>query len=146
MVTEAIKSVATIIFRGDEVLMVRSGIASDHPLGICGLPAGKVEVEKGETWEEAAVRECEEETGITPRKLIKLPTFYDANLARKDGISRHYCCWSFYAPEYEGKLRSTDEAEPFWWKISELNKLSLVNNVDKMIAEADVERKSGQIK
>lgn len=138
MAQDAIKSVTTIIFRGDEVLLVRNGVSSDHPTGKYGLPAGRVD--EGETWEEAAVRECFEESGLRPKKLIKLPTFYEADLERKDG-KKHFVCWSFYCPEYTGELITTDEAEPVWVKISKIDELDLVINVDKMIAEAEIERK-----
>ena len=68
---QAIKSVATIIFKGDEVLLVRNGVNSEHPTGKFGLPAGRVE--NGESWEEAAKRECYEESGLMPLKMVKLP-------------------------------------------------------------------------
>lgn len=65
MTEEAIKSVTTIIFRDDEVLLIRNGVSSDHPTGKYGLPAGRVD--DGETWEEAATRECFEESGLRPK-------------------------------------------------------------------------------
>lgn len=40
------------------------------------LPAGGVE--PGETGEEAAVRECEEEIGVIPRTIERLPGFFPA--------------------------------------------------------------------
>lgn len=61
-------------------------------------------------------------------------------MERKEG-KKHFVCWSFYCPEYEGELKSTDETEPFWIKINKINQLNLVVNVDKMVAEADRERK-----
>ena len=73
--------------------------------------------------------------------MIRLPTFYEADLERKDGPPKHFCCWSFYCPEYEGELKATDETEPVWVKINKIGELNLVVNVDKMVAEADIERK-----
>lgn len=133
---EGIKSVTVIIFNKDKVLLVKNGPSSNHPTGLYGLPAGRVEPD--ETCEEAAVRECTEESGLKPKKLIKLPTFYEANLARKDGVPQKFVCWSFYCPEFEGELKSTDETEPLWVNISEVSKLPLVTNVDKMINEAKI--------
>jgi ADP-ribose pyrophosphatase YjhB (NUDIX family) len=138
---EAIKSVAVVIFRGDEVLLVRNGPSSDHPTGKYGLPAGKVKVEVEESWEEAAIRECEEESGLKPERLVKLPTFYEAELERKDGPPRLFCCWSYYCPEYRGELKGSSDAEPIWVRISEIKELPLTVNVDRMIAEADLERR-----
>lgn len=133
-IVDPIKSVAVIIFLKDNVLLVKNGVSSDHPTGIYGLPAGKVDF--SETWEEAATRECFEESGLKPKKMIKLPTFYEADLERKDGSLRKFCCWSFYCSEYEGELKATDETEPVWVKLSEFKKLPLVINVDRMVEEA----------
>ena len=128
------KGVAVIIFRNDEVLLVKNGISSNHPTGVYGLPAGTLE--EGESWEQAAVRECREESGLTPLKLIKLPTFYEADLPRSDGSFKSFCAWTYYCPEYTGQLKGSDEAEPEWVKIENIGKYHLVINVDKMIAEA----------
>lgn len=136
---EVTKSVAVVIFRKDEVLLVRNGVDSGFPNGMCDLPAGRIE--SGENWEEAATRECFEETGLTPKKLIRLPTFYEAEIPRKNGQKIKACLWSFYCPEYEGELRATSETEPMWVKISKLKELPLVINVDKMIEEALTIRK-----
>jgi ADP-ribose pyrophosphatase YjhB (NUDIX family) len=133
-IAKSIASVTVVVIEDGKVLLVRNGNSSDHPTGIYGLPAGKVD--DGETWEEAAARECFEESGIRPIKLIKLPTFYEADIQRKDGSLKKFCCWSFYCPEYEGELRKTDETEPIWVELTEINKLPLVVNVDKMIGEA----------
>ncbi|MFA5895133.1 MAG: NUDIX hydrolase [Candidatus Shapirobacteria bacterium] len=131
---EPIKSVTVVILDGDKVLLVKNGESSDHPTGVYGLPAGKVD--EGETWEGAAIRECEEESGLKPTKLMKMPTFYEAELPRKDGSTKKFCCWSYLCTKYEGKLRSTTETTPEWINISELKKLPLVVNVFQMVTEA----------
>ncbi|MFA5895108.1 MAG: NUDIX hydrolase [Candidatus Shapirobacteria bacterium] len=143
-VVEPIKSVTVVIFKGDEVLLVKNGDSSDHPTGVYGLPAGKVD--EGETWEEAAIRECEEESGLKPTKLIKMPTFFEAELPRKDGLKKRFCCWSFYCPEYEGVLKSTDETEPLWVKIDEIGRLPMVVNVSQMITEAWEEKEKEKLR
>lgn len=139
-----IKSVTVVIFDKDKVLLVRNGIASDHPTGVYGLPAGKVE--DGESWEEAAKRECREESGLTPTKLIKLPTFYEADLPRKDGTTKKFVCWSFYCPEYTGKLTSTEESVPVWVDVKDVGNLPLVVNVSLMINEAWEEMKKDKLR
>ena len=141
---EPIKSVTVVIFDKDKVLVVKNGASSDHPTGIYGLPAGKVE--EGETWEAAAERECEEESGLKPIKLVKLPTFYEADLPRKDGTIKRFSCWSFYCPEYVGELRPTDETEPEWVDVKEVGKLPLVANVSLMITEAWEEMKKDKLR
>lgn len=128
------KTVTTVIFNNNKVLLVKNIGNSNHPDGIYGLPAGRVE--SGETWKQAAKRECSEESGIIPLKLIKLPTFYVANLKRKSGKIEKFCCWSFYCPKFEGQVKSSDETLPEWVELSEVKKLPLIANVDKMIDEA----------
>lgn len=141
---EPIKSVTVIIFDGDKVLLVKNGVSSDHPTGVYGLPAGKVE--NDESWESAARRECLEESGLTPLKLVKLPTFYEADLPRKDGTIKRFCCWSFLAVGYEGELKTTAETEPIWVSMGEVADLPLVVNVSKMIAEAWVESQKDKLR
>ena len=57
---QPIVGVGGIVFKGDEVLLVRRG--KEPALGEWSLPGGAVEV--GETLEEALHRELQEETGI----------------------------------------------------------------------------------
>lgn len=79
-----------------------------------GLGAGKVNgpggrLEPGETTVEGAIRETQEEVGITPLNLEKKGELHFQFL---DGYSLH--CTVFIARGYEGTLRETDEADPFW--------------------------------
>eukprot|EP00035_Acanthoeca_spectabilis_P031661 m.15192 g.15192 ORF g.15192 m.15192 type:complete len:178 (-) comp4887_c0_seq1:67-600(-) len=75
---------------------------------------GKVEI--GETIAEAAVREMQEESGLTVENasLRGILTFH----MRGDGnqLEVHV----FHASEYHGELVENDEMEPFWVKESEI--------------------------
>ena len=78
-----------------------------------GLGAGKVNgpggrIEKGETPEEAAVRECREEIGVTP---LSLSLGAELSFIFKDGYSLFG--YAFTADGYTGTLIETDEAKPF---------------------------------
>ncbi len=130
-----IKSVTVVAFRDDEVLLIKSSDTSGHANGIYGLPAGRLE--GGETYVQGAVREFNEESGLETRieYLIKMPTFYEAELERKDGLKK-FCAWSYYCTKYWGEIKASDEGEPLWIKIDEVKNLHLQINVDKMIAEA----------
>jgi 8-oxo-dGTP diphosphatase len=85
-----------------------------------GLGAGKIngpggKLEKGETAHDAAVREVREEIGVTPLDLE------DRGVLRfqfVDGYSLH--CAVFVARDYQGELRETDEATPFWVAVGEV--------------------------
>ena len=137
-----IKSVTTVAFKNNPdnpndrmVLLVQNGADSGHPTGIYGLPAGKVDPD--ESWETAAARELLEESGLVAKQLIKLPTFYEAILERKNGGKQPFCCWSFYCSEYSGELRGANgETEPVWIPLSQVEKLPLIINVLAMIIEA----------
>ena len=78
-----------------------------------GLGAGKINapggrIEKGETPEEAAVRECIEEIGLTP---LNIKRGAELSFIFKDGYSLFG--YVFFTDSYEGRLIETDEAEPF---------------------------------
>ncbi len=60
-----VPAVGAIVFRGDEVLLVKRG--SEPNRGLWSVPGGALET--GETVEEAAVRETVEETGVAVRPL-----------------------------------------------------------------------------
>ena len=79
-----------------------------------GLGKGKVNgpgghIEQGETPLMAAIRETQEEVGLTPLTPKHCGTLQFAFL---NGYTER--CEVFQAEAYEGTLRETDEAEPFW--------------------------------
>lgn len=96
------------IFRGEEVLLIRKKR---------GLGAGKIngpggKIDPGETPEQCAVREVEEELGVTARDIT------DAGLLRfqfADGLG--LLCHVFRADAFTGTAVETDEAIPLWTKL-----------------------------
>lgn len=104
-------AVITYIFSEDKVLLINKKR---------GLGAGKVNapgghIEEGETPLEAAVRETEEETGLTPinpRQVGKL-FFQFTNGLKMEGTV-------FIADGCLGEAVETDEADPFWIHIDEI--------------------------
>lgn len=79
-----------------------------------GLGGGKINgpggrLEPGETIFQGAVRETQEEVGLTPLRLEKRGELHFQFL---DGYSLF--CTVFSAYGFEGKLIETDEADPFW--------------------------------
>jgi len=79
-----------------------------------GLGAGKVNgpggrIEPGETAEQAAIRETQEEIGITPDSVEWAG---ELHFQFRDGYSLH--CSVYRADTWHGELRETDEAKPFW--------------------------------
>lgn len=75
--------------------------------GKYNAPGGRVE--KGETLEQAAIRETQEEVGLTP---IGLAPAGRLDFAFTDGYSLQ--AHVFTATDATGTLTETDEAIPFW--------------------------------
>ena len=96
------------IFRGDEVLLIRKKR---------GLGAGKIngpggKIDPGETPEQCAIREVEEELGVTASDIT------DAGLLRfqfTDGLG--LLCHVFRADSFTGTAVETPEAIPLWTKL-----------------------------
>jgi len=85
-----------------------------------GLGAGKVNapgghIEEGETPEQAAVRECREEVGLTPKGLELKGKLYFQFL---DGLTMEG--FVFTANSFTGTMVETDEADPFWCAIDKI--------------------------
>ncbi len=105
------EAVITYIFSGDSLLLMHKKR---------GLGAGKVNapgghIEPGETPLEAAVRETEEEVGLTPLELEEVGSLYFefTNGLKMKGIV-------YKSTLFEGVLTESDEADPFWIKIKEI--------------------------
>jgi 8-oxo-dGTP diphosphatase len=99
--------VATLVYviDRDRMLLIRK--KRGHGQGKVNGPGGKVE--PGETPLGCALRECEEETGITPLALepmIEL-RFQDSEDVPMLGLA-------FRALRFSGTPRETAEAAPFW--------------------------------
>ncbi len=104
-------AVITYILKGSEVLLIRKKT---------GLGAGKVNapgghIEEGETPEEAAIREIEEEVGLKAENLKysgELFFHFTDGLKLKGTV--------FLSKRFSGTPIETDEADPFWCPISEI--------------------------
>lgn len=99
------------IIRDGEILLIRKKR---------GLGAGKINgpggrLEKGETAEQAAVREVQEELGVTPLDLKHLGELHFHFL---DGYRLHVAV--FTAGGCEGTAIETDEATPLWTPVNQI--------------------------
>lgn len=104
-------AVLCFIERDDEFLLIhkKRGLGK----GKINAPGGRID--PGETAIEAAVRECQEEVGMTPSDLSYVT---ELNFIFTDGYSlRGYVYW---AKAFTGTPTETDEADPFWCKKSEM--------------------------
>lgn len=104
-------AVITYIFREDRVLLIHKKR---------GLGAGKVNapgghIEPGETADQAAVRESQEEVGITPIDPEERGKLY---FQFTDGLKMEGTV--FRADSHEGTETESDEADPFWVSIADI--------------------------
>jgi len=104
-------AVSVFVRRPGELLLIhkKRGLGT----GKVTAPGGRLEA--GESWRQAAVRETQEETGLTPLNLdlaADLAFQFTTGYALRVGV--------FWADGAEGRLTVTDEADPFWHPASQL--------------------------
>lgn len=103
--------IGCIVFRGEEVLLVRRGKAPR--LGYWSLPGGAQHL--GETAEHAARRELREEAGIEVGPLA-LAIVVDAITPDAEGRAQyHYTIIDFAAQWLSGEARAGDDAAEVRW-------------------------------
>ena len=104
---------ATLLFvrRGDELLLIRKkrGLGA----GKINAPGGRIE--PGETPAACAVREVEEELGVTARGVEERG---ELSFQFVDGLALHVRV--FVATEFSGVPTETDEAIPLWTPVSDI--------------------------
>jgi ADP-ribose pyrophosphatase YjhB (NUDIX family) len=103
--------VGAVVFRGDDVLLVRSAKGSRQ--GQWGLPGGAQHV--GETVFEAAVREVREETGI---EVAPVEVITAVDSIRRDASGRpryHYTLVDVHAEWRAGEPVPGDDADRAEW-------------------------------
>ncbi len=105
------KAVLCFIQEGSKALLIhkKRGLGQ----GKVNAPGGRIE--PGETPLEAAIRETQEEVGLTPFNLIEVGQLH---FKFTDGYSLHGTV--FWSHEYEGTPIETDEADPFWCEIDKI--------------------------
>lgn len=108
-----ITNLCYIINDKNEVLLImkKRGVGE----GKWNAPGGKVR--KGESLEQAAIREIFEETGIKVSNLVS-KGFLEFIAGDKPEIESR--CHIFIAREFSGELIESEEAQPKWFSISSL--------------------------
>jgi ADP-ribose pyrophosphatase len=99
-----------------------------HAIGkwIWELPAGSLD--PGEAARRAAPRECEEEIGLTPRRLTRLGAFYPTP-GFCDEVMIFYRCQDLVTPRRAAAQDDDEQLEP---------KTFTLSVVDRMIARGDI--------
>jgi 8-oxo-dGTP diphosphatase len=99
------------VFRDDEILLInkKTGLGKGKVNG----PGGKVD--RGETPEVAAIRECQEELDIT---VSNLEYCGEHRFQFVDGYSIHV--WVYRTRDFEGTPTESREAEPLWTRLDRI--------------------------
>lgn len=105
-------TVGVLVIKNGKVL---TGVRKSdfHPFTICGAGG---HIEEGETPEQAAIRETQEEFGITPTELY--PLTVRTGLAEEYGVPAYFLC-----TEYDGEPRCDDHSEMVAPQMSDLGQL-----------------------
>ncbi len=107
----------TLLFllKDDEVLlaMKKRGFGAGLYNGVGG------KLDPGETIEQAAVRECQEEVTVTPRNIQKVAELNFVFAESKPPQPDMYVT-TFIATEWDGEPTETEEMSPKWFKLAEI--------------------------
>ncbi len=131
-----VPAVGILVFKDEDVLLVRHKEISGFLTGVYGLPSGRIEA--GEREIDAAIRELEEETGLRSREeeLIEYSNnFYRALLERKGGKVIDSTWRVFIAKQFHGELRESEETAPEWVRIADLGQYNLIPNVHRAVQD-----------
>ena len=116
-----------------EVLLIRRGRAP--MLGAWGLPGGAQEL--GETAEEAARRELQEETGLTVGRLILAGTVDSIDRDPQGRVRYHYTILDFAGLWQGGEPEAlSDAADVTWADLQDLGRYDLWSEAHRIIALA----------
>lgn len=106
----------TLLFlqKEDEILlaMKKRGFGAGRWNGVGG------KLDDGETIEQATIRECQEEIGVTPQEFHKVAEldFYGGSTEEAWNMFVH----AYICTEWEGEPHETEEMAPKWYKIDEI--------------------------
>ncbi|HSX04911.1 MAG TPA: 8-oxo-dGTP diphosphatase [Candidatus Saccharimonadales bacterium] len=108
--------VTTLVFlrRGNELLLAMK--KRGHGQGHWNGAGGKVAA--GETFEQAMIRECQEEIGVTPVEYQKTAelSFYEPHGNEPSEVIAHaYLCSS-----WQGEPTESEEMEPRWFALDDI--------------------------
>lgn len=113
-----------MIYDDDGNVLVQDRRDSDW--GGVTFPGGHVE--KGESFTDAVIREVYEETGLT----IETPQICGIKQWPEDDGSR-YIVLFYKTSHFAGELKSSEEGEVYWTKLSRLKELPLARGMELML-------------
>jgi 8-oxo-dGTP diphosphatase len=120
-----ILAASACVRRGDDVLLIQRG--KEPGMGKWAFPGGKVKW--GETSAQAALRELEEEAGITATigPMIGLYEVIQSDI--------HFAIACYFASNPQGQLvASSDAADARWVNMNAIDQLPLASNIAHAVA------------
>ena len=128
-----IVGVGAVVFRGNQVLLIRRG--KPPRMGDWSLPGGMQEI--GETVFEAAVREVQEETGVTICDIAQIDVVDSITLDDDARVQFHYTLIDGVAKWRSGEpAGGTDAMHAEFVSLDEASKLVLWRETHRIIAKA----------
>ena len=121
-----IKVSAAIILDGRRVLLAKRP-SNKHQGGKWEFPGGKIE--EYESAEEALIRECREEIGITPLNLKLFDT------VEFDYPEKKVCLYFFWVRKFSGAPTGIEGQEVSWFGLDELEQLNFPEANLKIVSE-----------
>lgn len=105
-----------LLIKDNQILlaMKKRGFGKDKWNGVGGKP------NPGENIEETAIRETQEEIGVTPKALkrVAILNFYFPKDLEKQGWNQQVCV--YLVEEWEGEPVETEEMRPSWFHFNEI--------------------------
>ena len=129
-------AVIAVVLHGGQALLVRR--ANPPDAGLWGFPGGKIEF--GETVAEAAIRELQEETGVTGEAQDVITTLDILVPSGDGGIRQHYILIAVRCRWLSGTPAAADDAlEARWFPLADLDPamLPMSADVDVIARRAD---------
>ena len=109
---------ATLLFllRDNQILlaMKKRGFGA----GLYNGVGGKIDV--GETIEQAAIRECQEEIGVTPKNLQKVADLFFTFTNEAKETQQDMKVTAFVSREWDGQPTETEEMAPKWFNLVDI--------------------------
>ena len=131
--------VGIVVFHQQKVLLIRRGKPPRQ--GEWSIPGGKQKL--GETLQQAARREVQEETGLKLGPLMLVDVVDSIFKDSQKQIQYHYSLIEWTGEFVSGELNAADDAsDAEWFELSEIKNQGLWEKTVEIINKADMIRKS----
>lgn len=134
-------AVGVVVVKDNKILLIQR--AKPPKTHSWSIPGGAQEL--GETIQQAAIREVQEETAITIENPVFLTVVDYIERDETSGIKHHYTLIDYAANYLSGTLKAGDDAmQAKWVPIEQLSEYNLWSETEKLIFSALKKLKDGQ--